>query len=470
MENITLEKRNVFISYCHKDVSEEWIDKLATALGQYGINAIVDIYDLQLGQDLNYFMEQIKKVDKVIILLGKTYKEKANEREGGVGTETQIISNDVYNDVEQTKFIPIVVNKDESGNAYLPYYLEARLYTDFSDDGLFAKNIVELVRQIHKLPKRVKPPVVEPPKSLIQHNTNLGSLIIKDDIRFDDLSSIILKEMENLKCSYDEFVDDGDEAIIKKIEESKEIRDYFVEWLWKAVDNETVIVEDIVLFLERAYCVADCYKDNPYYDAQNDSCHFFLQEIIIYIIAALFKKKRFKEISQLVKTTYFPNSTRTYVRAGIHLHEFYSNIKSLEYRNQRLNLNRISIHADLLMQRANIGELDITFEDVRLADTLVLMLSEWFFKCASGYMIWYPETIAYARYENYDCLELRKYLISDSRFDVVRELFQVENKAEFLKKYNELSLLLKNDNRRVGFCVIPSICSIAKPDELFSKE
>lgn len=61
MKNITLNRKTVFISYCHKDVTEEWIDKLVMALGQYGINSIVDIYDLQLGQDLNYFMEQIKK-------------------------------------------------------------------------------------------------------------------------------------------------------------------------------------------------------------------------------------------------------------------------------------------------------------------------------------------------------------------------------------------------------------------------
>ncbi len=227
MKNITLEKKNIFISYCHKDVTEEWIDKLATALGQFGINSIVDIYDLQLGQDINYFMEQIKKVDKVLILLGKTYKDRANDKDGGVGTETQIISNDVYKDVEQTKFIPIVVEKDENGNPYLPYYLESRLYTDFSDDNLFAKNIENLVRQIHKLPKRAKPQVVEPPQSLIKHNSNIGLLVINDDLRFDDLASIILQEMENIKCQYDEYKENEDEAVIKRIDDSKEIRDFF---------------------------------------------------------------------------------------------------------------------------------------------------------------------------------------------------------------------------------------------------
>lgn len=159
MENITLEKKNVFVSYCHKDVAEEWIEELATVLGNYGINCIVDIYDLQLGQDINYFMEQIKRVDKVLILLGKEYKERANNRKSGVGTETQIISNDVYNDVGQTKFIPIVINKDEKGEAYLPYYLEKRLYADLTNSSSFEEQINEIVRQIHGYPKREKPPV-----------------------------------------------------------------------------------------------------------------------------------------------------------------------------------------------------------------------------------------------------------------------------------------------------------------------
>ena len=37
----------------------------------------------------------ILKVDKVLMLLGKAYKEKADDREGGVGAETQIISGNV---------------------------------------------------------------------------------------------------------------------------------------------------------------------------------------------------------------------------------------------------------------------------------------------------------------------------------------------------------------------------------------
>lgn len=79
-------------------------------------------------------------------------------------------------------------------------------------------------------------------------------------------------------------------------------------------------------------------------------------------------------------------------------------------------------------------------------------------------------TIVYATFGQDNCLQLRKYLVSQSRFEVVRELFEVKNEAEFLERYNELSVILKNENRRSGMCVIPSICSIVKPDELFSRD
>ncbi len=142
-----MKKKIVFISYCRNDIKVQWLNKLISTLEKCEV--IVDINSLQYGQDLPFFMEKIKKADKVLMLLGKEYKEKANDRRGGVGTETQIISCDVYNDVEQTKFIPIVVSKDENGNPYLPYYLQSRYYADFSDDSLFDDNIETLIKQIH---------------------------------------------------------------------------------------------------------------------------------------------------------------------------------------------------------------------------------------------------------------------------------------------------------------------------------
>lgn len=463
-------EKSVFISYCHKDISEEWIDKLATVLGQYGIICIADIYDLQLGQDLPYFMEQIKKVDKVLILLGKEYKEKADGRTGGVGTETQIISSDVYKDVEQTKFIPVVVNKDSNGDAYLPCYLEGRLYTDFSNDDLFGSNIDELVRQIHKLPKRIKPTVMEPPLSLIQHRPGLNSLLAKDNLQFEELENYVLTEMENFKCSNTEYEGEKDEIIIKKIEESKEVRDFFIKNLARMIDNKMVMPDDIISFLEKAYTLSFNYKSNPYYEPQNDACFFFLHETVIYIMAILYKKKKLHEMYQMINTTYFPVTGRLHEKGGIHIDSFYIYLQSLEYRTSKLKLYRKILHAELLMQRAAINGVNIDFSDIRLSDLLISVLSEWYFKKTDNYIHWFPVTIVYSSRYNDDIMQLKKYLVSNSRFAVIKELFGVKNQAEFINRYKEMSVLLQDENRRVDYYVVPSICSIVSLEELFSME
>lgn len=159
MKNTWAKKKTLFISYCHADISKKRIHKLVKKLANKGVECIVDIYDLQLGQDVNYFMEQMKRADKVLILSGKVYKEKADNRKGGVGTETQIISNDVYNNVEQTKFIPAFIEKDENGSGYLPHYLVSRKYIDFSNNKLFTEKVEEIVNHIYGLSSIKKPKV-----------------------------------------------------------------------------------------------------------------------------------------------------------------------------------------------------------------------------------------------------------------------------------------------------------------------
>ena len=62
----------------------------------------------------------------------KTYSQKADARKAGVGTESQIISKEVYEKVDQSKFIPIVCEFDDNGEPFLPTFLKSRIWIDFS--------------------------------------------------------------------------------------------------------------------------------------------------------------------------------------------------------------------------------------------------------------------------------------------------------------------------------------------------
>ena len=99
-----------------------------------GIDVVFDVYDLNEGDDKFVFMESMATddtVSHVLIFCDKGYSEKANAREAGVGTESQIISENIYNKVKQSKFISIACELDEHGSPYLPTFFKSRIFIDF---------------------------------------------------------------------------------------------------------------------------------------------------------------------------------------------------------------------------------------------------------------------------------------------------------------------------------------------------
>lgn len=163
----------VFISYSW--TSEEYkamVLQLAEALVDKSVDVILDRWNLHAGQDRFAFMEQsIEKADKVLVLCDKKYTEKANAREGGVGTETVIISPAVYQNHEQEKFIPVIMEDFKC----VPTYLKSTLGIDFRD-GHRDQGFEELLRTIYNKPLHIKPPLGKPPAWLnensVNHNTN----------------------------------------------------------------------------------------------------------------------------------------------------------------------------------------------------------------------------------------------------------------------------------------------------------
>lgn len=184
----------VFISYSW--TSEEYkatVLQLAEALVDKSVDVILDRWDLRPGQDRFAFMEQsIEKADKVLVLCDKQYAEKANAREGGVGTETAIITPDVYGNHDQEKFIPVIM---EDFN-YVPTYMKSRLGIDFRGNHR-NQGFEGLLRTIYNKPLHVKPPLGNPPEWLSEGET--GRSI--DNKRVEDSKNttekLILKNVGN---------------------------------------------------------------------------------------------------------------------------------------------------------------------------------------------------------------------------------------------------------------------------------
>lgn len=129
---------SVFLSYCWSPPSNQQnVFALVSKLEKDGVRVIYDKKDLHPGQDINYFMENAlisNEIDGVVIVSNVDYAKKADNRHGGVGYESELILNEIKNDPFQTKYIPVVIEKDENGKMPLPRFLKTRFCIDLTQD------------------------------------------------------------------------------------------------------------------------------------------------------------------------------------------------------------------------------------------------------------------------------------------------------------------------------------------------
>ena len=155
---INMEVPKVFISYSHDTLDhKKWVLELAVRLRNNGIDAILDQFDLQAGDDVPHFMEtNLAKADKVIMVCTERYVEKANSGEGGVGYEKMIVTSSLLKRIDENKVIPII---RQNGETKLPTFLSSKLYINFSKNDEYEFSYDNLVRTIHKTPIFEKPPI-----------------------------------------------------------------------------------------------------------------------------------------------------------------------------------------------------------------------------------------------------------------------------------------------------------------------
>lgn len=145
-----------FISYAWENEEHRaWVKEFADRLLADGVEAILDQYDLSLGDRLPQFMEEsVTLADYVLVVCTPTYKEKADARIGGVGYEGHIISGELYSKRNERKFIPVLKNGDIE--ECMPTFLKGKLAIDLKD-GFDCDGYRDLVSTL--LHVKRKPPV-----------------------------------------------------------------------------------------------------------------------------------------------------------------------------------------------------------------------------------------------------------------------------------------------------------------------
>lgn len=145
-----MNKISVFVSYSWDSVEhQKRVQLLVEQLQKDGLEVYVD-QNMSLGEEITRFMENgIVKCDRVLMICTPKYKQKADERQGGVGYESRICTGEVYRNNE-SKFIPILF--EGTINSSFPVWIRGNLGLDLSDGNFEG---LEYQRLVHDLKKTV---------------------------------------------------------------------------------------------------------------------------------------------------------------------------------------------------------------------------------------------------------------------------------------------------------------------------
>lgn len=173
------EHPKLFISYSHDtDEHKEWVKKLATDLRTHGVDVVLDQWDLRLGKDLRFFMEQgLNDSSLVLCICSEKYVKKFDAGEGGAGYESTILTQPLLDNANSDFIISVIRNN--SGYRKAPLALSSKTYIDFSNDANYYRNYMELLARIYNEDIAQKPPLGVNPFS----KNYSESILIKTELK-----------------------------------------------------------------------------------------------------------------------------------------------------------------------------------------------------------------------------------------------------------------------------------------------
>jgi hypothetical protein len=405
----------LFISYCwSSEDHEEWVLRLGTELRESGVDVILDKWDLKEGNDANVFMEKMvadEEIRKVVLIIDEQYSDRADKRTGGVGTETQIISAEVYESVEQNKFVAVIASRDDDGKTRLPIFYKSRIYIDLSNDELYGANFEQLLRWVYDKPLNVKPQIGKKPEFLdeeeqISLGTSVASRRLLEGIRNNrpyaqgallEYLNLFAQSLEKFRLEPSNGKTDFDEDVVTNVVKFIPGRNELIEVFGAIAQYDNgpgplsalhKFFESLIPYLNKPEHISAHYKWDW------DNLKFIVQESFILCVAIFLKNERYDVIGHLLNQRYFVQIDESSGRSSMTSFGIFRNhLESLNHRNKRLELNRLSVHADLIKERCT--DSGLSFDSMMQAD-FVLFMAEAISGLKDGRrQEWWPETLVF---------------------------------------------------------------------------
>ncbi|CAM8118920.1 SEFIR domain-containing protein [Klebsiella pneumoniae] len=405
----------VFISYSWSSPAhKERVKAIADRLLGDGVDVIIDIYDLKEGHDKNAFMEKMvidKSITNVLVMCDSVYTEKADNKKSGVGTESQIISQQVYTQVEQSKFIPIVCEFDENSEPCLPVFMRALIWIDLSTPEKENHNWERLVRLLNGKPADVKPKLGKRPSYL---DSGVYDSVSEPHAKFNSFKQAIMQNKQGINYYRRDFVEtiidyldrmrtrtapehtdvvSMGKKIISDVAAMKPIRNYICEWISLEAEftEQNLFSIELIKFFEKIIALSEVPEtvtswQTNWYDAQK----FFALETFLYSVAILIRLEKFQLIHSLLSARFLSSDRHLPLdQRLLTINAFLADSDTLQSGFEG-DSRFISPFAELI--KRNADREDITFNDIKQADLLILFYSF----CNDIY--WYPNTLNYTGY------------------------------------------------------------------------
>jgi hypothetical protein len=460
----------VFISYSWNPIiNKEKTIELAQRLSNDGVHVILDEWDLAEGQDKYQFMEQMVNnpdIKRVLLICNKDYSEKANKKKGGVGIESLIISDEIYKKVDQTKFVPVIFEKDPENQPYMPIFIKTRIYIDLSNEIEFEEQYEVLLRNIFDKPKSKRPPIGTPPAFI----EDSDPVFLRTSNKVQTIKNALINEKKNYQIFIDDYytsfisalndfeisdkelskVVNIDENVLEKIEQLKVLRNDFIEFLETVLsysyefNNEKFFsfFEKLVEYFNSKH--TNNYQSKHYGSLRYDNFRFFYYELFLYTVTIMWEKEKYNELGYLLHNNFiiYDNSySETKSCSFLYFNLYTESLNKL--RNTRLQMNRISVSADLVKQRADIPKYPFIklMEFDAILYYIAIMDNE---ENNFTWLRWFPHTTVY----DINIIPNLKKLESLRFFQKVKPVFNTDSVEDLKAKVNKtINIMADKVNR-----------------------
>ena len=467
----------VFISYAW--TSELYINQVvafANSLQEVGIEVLFDKFELKPGNELNSFMERSvndSSVTNVLLLLNKTYADKANNRQGGVGKETQIISEEVYNKSNQTKYIPIIFEKGPNGEIYKPTYLGSTYFIDLADEQKYETEFALLIKSLYgetvyrkselgKMPNWVTEEITFPVKKRLEFQSiknQTNPIVQRQEFRraLENISEEISRVDTNISSN-----NDFDTQYIEKYKNTIPLRDEYLE-LIKYSSYVPDSEKEIAIFLENSY------EKISTLTGYRELLFILLHEIFIYTVVYYLKNELYGAIGYLLGRSYFDNR---YSQQKLQSYGMFYCSESLNLDNaMRTRDNKQYLSGTAALWIEDLNQEFCSKNELVLAD--LICFNYMLFGLETNLMIhWFPKLYVYCDYDFHNPLDkLCAKMRSREQLESVLLMLNFSKKEQFIEKFKNVET--SKQLRQLGhwgyvetYYTAPMFCDKLKSSEI----